>query len=623
MQRRRYFDSLHFKIASAVIATILITSTLYFVADYRSNQRELLAELEESAEHLAAITLQGFLELAMVGKHPELLQPAIERLGENSSVEHILLLDLEGRVHFSSDPSFLGRRYDLRDEGCRECHNAAASPADSSLFIDLDGRHTLRTVRLVPNRRECHACHGTTRAHNGMLVIDFPTEAISQRLRSNLYQGLYRAGTTVLLMLLVLGVLLNKLVILPLGKLRRATTGLAAGEPSAEAEALSGSGEIGQLAESFDRMAEQVRSSIGELQNQRAHLQNLMDSLPDGLLVVDRDLQVETANRGIERFWSQSEVRAILGQDTPFPEIRATVQKTLGTGTLDICEVKLPSPSSGGEPINLEIYCAPVQADPTGAEKAVLLIRDVTQRKQFEAQVSRADRLASVGRLAAGFAHEINNPMAAITTCVEGLGRHLASSSGIESDEKDEIGEYLSTVGEAAQRCKAITQRLLSASVERDAGVFQPLDLWELIQDSVKLLEHQARRQAVQLVPSRGKAGLIMGNPQRLSQLLLNLLLNGVEASAEGGTLEISLANRDGAVELRVTDTGCGISEENLERIFDPFFTTKTEGRGTGLGLFISQWIVRQHHGRMHVQSEPGQGTSFSIVFPRLEDPTP
>ncbi len=611
----RFLQSLHFKIASAVIATIVVTSSLYFVVDYRSTRRQLLAELEESAQQLAAITGQGLLELAMVGKHPELMQPAMERLSENSSVERILLLDLEGVVHFASDPRDLGRRFQPSDEGCRECHSSDSPPA-GSLFLETDARQTLRSVRLIPNRLECHGCHGASRENNGILVIDFPTEEVWRRLRGNLYQGLYRAATTVLLTLIVLGLVINKLVILPLGRLRRATGALAAGEPSSKVEALAGSGEIGELAASFERMADQVRTSIAELRSQQDYLQSLMDSLPDALIVVDRDLRVEAANRGTDQFWDPQRVRAILQPGGPLEEVRDSVLETFDSGRTDVREVKWAAKGHQEEAC-LEVNCAPVVTASGEVDRVILWIRDVTQRKLFEAQVSRADRLASVGRLAAGFAHEINNPMAAITTCVEGLDRHLASSARIDPGEKAEIRDYLTTVGEAARRCKEITGRLLSASADRGAGRRETVDLWILMRDAVRLLEHHSRRQGVYIDLRREAEGRMRGSSEKLSQLLLNLLLNALEASREGGTVDVFLAGDEASLLLEVSDNGCGIAAGDLERIFDPFFTTKTEGRGTGLGLFISQWIVRQHEGAIRVRSQEGKGTTFSITFPR------
>ncbi len=625
MARLRFFQSLHFKIASAVIATIVLISTLAFLADYRSTRARLLAELEQSAKQLADISLQGLLELAMLGQHPDLLQQAIERLENNSSVDRILLLDMEGVVHFASRPEERQQRFTVEQQGCRECHKAADSAAPESVFLEIGGREILRNVSLVPNRAECHGCHSAEPSHNGILVIDFQTAGVWQRLASNFYDALLRVGLTVVFTLLVLGLLMNKLVIGPLEKLTGATARLDQGGESAELESLEGSDEIGQLAGTFGVMRRQIHRSFEELQSQKDHLQELMNSLPDGLIVVDREFRLEMANRAARGLWNERQLGEILTEQTDLPEIGLTLQKALRSRALVTCEIKLESPSAlpgRVAPRFMEIHCSPVP-DGERVEQIVLLIRDITRRKRFETEASRADRLASVGRLAAGLAHEINNPMAAITTCIEGLSRHVAASDEIGSNEKREIHEYLATVGEASLRCKDITQRLLSASEERDSGEFEPLDLWQIVEQTVTLVQHQAQKQgaSIRLQPPRG-GFRVSGNHRKLAQLTLNLFLNGLEALQGEGRIEASLSRRDGFIVLRVSDNGAGIADQDVERIFDPFFTTKTHGQGTGLGLTISEWIVRQHQGRLQVTSKVGHGTTFSIFFPALGDTT-
>lgn len=613
------FRSLHFKIAAGVITTILVISSFQIVADYRSSRRRLLDELQKSADRLAAISLQSVVELAIVGQHPKLLQPALERLGANSSVDRIWLLDLSGEVRFSSDTADLGRRFEQFEEGCRNCHSLPPSRRPSSVFFELASHQILRNVRPIPNPEECHRCHEPKQRHNGVLVIDFDTEGIWSRLRADFQESLVRVGLTVLAILIVLGVLMNKLVILPLGKLSRATAELAQSPGSSEMATITGSDEIGHLGQSFDKMAGQVRAAIQELTGQRTYLQNLMNSLPDGLVVVDRSLRVEITNHAAERIWDPQQLEDILAGQTAFPEIGRTVRKCFETGELATCQLKLepqPQGTSRRPPSFVEIHCSPVRGAGPEIEKAVLLIRDVSRRKAFEAQASRAERLATVGRLAAGVAHEINNPMAAITTCVEGLSRHVADSKGIGAPDKVEINDYLSTVGEAALRCKEITQRLLSASSEGGPVEFENVDLGEVVREAVRLIEHQALRQGVRIESPETPGPIIRGNRQSLAQLLLNLLLNSLEAVGEQGRIDISLSRRDGLVQLDIADNGRGIPEEDLEHIFDPFFSTKTRGRGTGLGLSISQWIVRQHQGRMQVESRPGQGARFSILLP-------
>lgn len=618
-RRVHFFRSLHFKIASGVIATVILSSSFYFLADYRSTERQLFADLQESADKVAGISLQALLQLAMLGRHPQLLQGSLERLAENSDVERIFLMDLEGTIHFSSDPEDLGRQLGRADVGCRDCHFSDKEPLAGSAFIELAGGQYLRNVRLVPNGTQCHACHDSKQANNGVLVIDFPTRGIWAQLRSEVYYTFLRVGSSVLLILAVLGLLLNKQVIQPLQRLQQATAGL--GEGIDAAASLSRTDELGELARSFDSMRERVRGSIRKLQGQRAYLQHLINSLNDGLIVLDSQKRIEMTNLAADRIWSAQALDDLL----TLPALASVLRRTLESGQATSCEIHLEdSPSADPESPNhrprfVEINCSPVSSGEEVPGQVILLVRDITRRKRFQAQASRAERLASVGQLAAGLAHEINNPMAAITTCVEGLSRHVANSRGIEESEKKEIRDYLATVAEAAMRCKNITQKLLGASVDEEWVNFEDVNLSEIVQDVITLVSHQARAQRIEIQYQDGnQESSVKGDRQKLSQLILNLLLNSLEASSAGASIQIGLASSEDFLQLTISDTGCGIPENLLEKIFDPFFTTKPAGKGTGLGLSICQWIVRQHGGRLNVQSKPGEGTSFSILFPRI-----
>ncbi|MFQ5737572.1 MAG: ATP-binding protein [Acidobacteriota bacterium] len=259
----RLFQSLHFKMALGVIATILLLSALYFVWDYRFFRRQLIQELEKSSSDLSEVTLHGFMELAMKGRHPELLQQAAEKLAADTSILGIQVLDLSGSVRFSSDPSDLHRRFTLQDQGCRECHQLSRPPG--TVFLRVGGEQVLREVRPIPNRKECHSCHDPGPRNNGLLILDLPTSGTWARLRANLYEMLIKAGLTVTAILLVLGVLLNKLVILRIRSLVRAAGRIRQGDFEAKARVFSGD-EIGHLAGTLNRMAEGLQRYRGEVE---------------------------------------------------------------------------------------------------------------------------------------------------------------------------------------------------------------------------------------------------------------------------------------------------------------------------------------------------------------------
>lgn len=266
--------SLHFRIAAGVIATVLILSTLYFVLDYRFYRNQLLAELQGSAEEVSNITLQGVLEVAMVGRHPELLQQALERMGTNTSVLRIFLIDQSGRVRFSSDPSMLGERYGLQDIGCRECHETSSSGLPQNSFYQPAGEPVLRNVRPVPNGTQCHACHQPNETNNGILVVDYPTFEMRAKLRTNFLEMMVKAGLTVGSILLVLGLLMNRLVISRIHSLVKTADQIRKGDFTARTE-MSSSDEIGRLAATLDQMAaglDRYRQEVNEKERIRISL---------------------------------------------------------------------------------------------------------------------------------------------------------------------------------------------------------------------------------------------------------------------------------------------------------------------------------------------------------------
>jgi signal transduction histidine kinase len=244
---------------------------------------------------------------------------------------------------------------------------------------------------------------------------------------------------------------------------------------------------------------------------------------------------------------------------------------------------------------------------------AVLLVEDVTERLGLERAARQADKLAALGTLAAGLAHELNNPIAIISSRAE-LMLMEADMPGVPPA----LREDLEVLHRHAQRVARIVQGLL-AFARRGPGRLEPVDLNQVVDDTLFLVERQISKDGLVLV-RRLRPGLppIHGDASALQQVLMNLVLNARDAlQGHPGQILVETdvtPGQPGWVRLRVRDTGPGIPPEILPRIFDPFFTTKPEG--TGLGLSISYGIVRDHHGTVDVESEPGRGTTFVVSFP-------
>jgi len=253
------------------------------------------------------------------------------------------------------------------------------------------------------------------------------------------------------------------------------------------------------------------------------------------------------------------------------------------------------------------------------------LARQVNERSR---QLVRSEKLASVGFLAAGVAHEINNPLASIAFCSEALEARLASlmrflpTSAQKGDDLEVFMRYLKMIQEEAFRCKTITEKLLDFSRNGEKRR-EPTDLGQLIQSVLDITQHlpnsKGKKIAFESQTERLPGGRITApvNAEEIKSVVLNLVVNALDSMEDDGQLTIRLALRDGMAEMRFIDTGCGMSQEVLENIFEPFFTRSRTGKGTGLGLTISHRIINQHGGDVEAASPgPNQGSTFTVRLP-------
>jgi two-component system NtrC family sensor kinase len=247
------------------------------------------------------------------------------------------------------------------------------------------------------------------------------------------------------------------------------------------------------------------------------------------------------------------------------------------------------------------------------------LARQVNERSR---QLVRSERLASVGFLAAGVAHEINNPLASIVFCSEALERRILDmlaqipASSTAAEESKVITKYLKMIQQESLRCKEITARLLEFSRGGERRR-EPTDLGELIQSVLDMVQHLQNRRGKDLLFNPPEQIIALVNGQEIKSVIVNLVVNALDSMEEGGTLEINLGIRDGLAEIVFKDTGCGMSSEVLENIFEPFYTRSRTGKGTGLGLSICHRIITQHQGEIEAASAgPNRGSTFTVRLP-------
>jgi len=431
--------------------------------------------------------------------------------------------------------------------------------------------------------------------------------------------------------------LLSRHVTAPLAEVSRAAEEFAAGDYSRRAVARRHD-EIGSMAASFNRMAEQVESSSATLEDQAAELEaaneelreselryrGLVEHSPDAILV-HRDTRLEFVNDAAAHLLGAANPAQLIGE--PVLEFVQASQRAEVAARINRNEV-LRQPTSplevrmlrlDGTTISVETVGMPFTLD--GQQAVLTIIRDVSERKRLEDHVRQAQRMEAVGQLAGGIAHDFNNLLTVITSYSAMLLAEQSTAPEVRAD--------LEEIKSAADRAAALTRQLLAFSRRQ---LLQPrvLDVNELTLNLEKMLR-RLLREDIELVTALDPAlGLVHADPGQLEQVIVNLAVNARDAMPDGGRLTIETANvtldesfgplPEGGpgdhVMLAVSDTGHGMSETVKAHIFEPFFTTKETGKGTGLGLSTVYGIVQQSGGSIWVYSEPGQGTTFKIYLP-------
>jgi PAS domain S-box-containing protein len=357
-------------------------------------------------------------------------------------------------------------------------------------------------------------------------------------------------------------------------------------------------------------------------------LPQLIDSLTDAVIVTDREHRVVAANRRYLEVFGRQDRSAAAGSRCGDAVRCAEAAAGFDEGSCAACDVlqsgmphrrlRVVSDDSGAAQ-RWEATFSPVHDGGGAVTHVVEVWRDVSERSHLESQLSHSERLASLGILAAGVAHEINNPLASILAGVDCLLRWIGPD-GRFSVSAGEARDVLDVLGRETSRCRDITDKLLLLAQPYSV---EPtwVSLNRAVEDTITLLRYQMQKQQVSSVAEL-TPGLpeMWGKESGVRAVCMNLMLNAVQAMPKGGTLTVRTRRAGTGVGLEIEDTGPGISDAHLDRIWDPFFTTKPPGQGTGLGLSITQRIVTRHGGWIRAETRREGGARFVLELP-LEGP--
>jgi two-component system, NtrC family, phosphoglycerate transport system sensor histidine kinase PgtB len=479
----------------------------------------------------------------------------------------------------------------------------------------------------------------------GRLVLVSSMKRLAAQRRAQLREMVMIAVGFVLLGVVV-ALVLHRTVASPIIRVTQGVRRVAEGWDAADAPVAS-SDEIGELAASFNRMRRQLRETTVS----KVYVDDIVDGIADILLVVAPDGTLRSANRA---------ARELLGLPAA-PAGRALADVVVSPPRADL-EAIFRSPSAPSQPRAFELtfrsaagttvpataLASTVVDRMAGTSSQVLVARDMRetlqlleaaasaeaerrkadeltkayaelaeahrQLKEAQAQLVQSGRMAAVGQMAAGIAHEINNPLSAVLTYAEVFAERLQQAGAALPPSLADADTVLQRIRAGAARCKSISDNLLSFSRQPDRRRV-PVNLARVVDLTLELMQIRIDRSGLKLVCDVSPSLWVLGAESSLQQVLTNLVVNAMQAMGAGGTLTIRARAADGKAELEVVDTGSGMSPEVMEHIFEPFFTTKPVGQGTGLGLFIVHGLVTELGGTITVDSRPGAGAQFGVTL--------
>lgn len=609
----------------AVGITLLVVGPLA-VSLYALSRLHLQRTIE--ARRHAAETQNLVLEAALCqrmlrGEH-KVVPALLEEIGTQPDVRSAMILDHEGVVRYASRPDLVGNKFSPKEEGtCLTCHSL--KPEERKRWVLLDRGAALRTVLPLENRPECHNCHDSKKRLNGILILDVSLAEAQAQLRRD--TAWIVAGTVGLALLLLGGMalVLRQLILVRLARLGRTARAIAGGDLGQRA-VVDGNDVITTVAVEFNNMAASVSRLIHEVRDQEAQLRSVLNSVDDGLVVLDDDYRVVACNHSFcKRFGVPPEMlrgrrcrdvaRCMLdcgrdGADCP-------TARCMSTGELQRAVFRVGSEDRDTEVVE-EVYSSPVFDDDGQVVQVVEIWRDISARVREEERLAEIERLVSLGALASGFSHEMNTPLASMLICAEAVLDRI-DDPGSERDAEtmlSAIRDYADIIRKEVLRCRRITEQFLRFSRGIPPSV-EPIDLRAVVESVIALVAPTAEEAGASVcVTGNGRLPAVTANVEVVQHVLVNLLVNAIDSLGDrGGAVTVGFRVGED-VRILVSDTGSGITPEVCKHLFEPFRSSKRHG--TGLGLFLSRSFTRRFGGDLHmVRSEVGVGSCFEIIFRR------
>lgn len=547
----------------------------------------------------------SYRRVAVNARNPDFEANELESGLINYFREHPEERNWQGIVQQEGKPYFMRFQPVRFEQSCLYCHGR---PEDAPTAV----------VDLYGSRRGFH--HDEPVAPLGLVSVGIPVDVGLRQIKATAWAVFSGAFLATFLLFGVIYFFFNQVVIRNLRGLLAIFRDVLQEEPRLPFRGRSlERDEVGGLTTAAETMAEYLRQSrrkqeeyarhleesATELARSQELLQTVFNGITDLVVLLDRDCRIKMVNRAFLARYGVDFTRMdsqrcgeLAGPLCPFAECAVLASGELGRAVTR--EVGL----AGGEIFLVHFY--PVLADDGVLQNIVCYGKEITEEKQREQRTQQTEKLAAIGQLAAGVAHEINNPLGVILCHAELLKNSLSER---------ELAD-IKTIEKHALNCKRIVADLLNFARGREQ-IRTPTSLNQVLEEVLDLTAAQFRQQDITVETALAPdLPLLELDPDRIKQVFLNIMINAAQALAGPGKISVYSRQRGGWVEAEVADNGRGIPPHQRERIFEPFFTTKPPGQGTGLGLSVSYGIVRNHDGEIKVSSEPGRGTRVTVILP-------